>query len=59
MFDFDKTSFKYDNEYSTDESYNYSSEEDVTFLSDSITIDSSDDEHPMNHGTVETDTDGE
>ena len=30
-FDFENSSFKYDNEYSTDESYEYSSEDDVKF----------------------------
>ena len=58
-FDFDKSSFKYDNERSSDESYDYSSMDDVSFFSDSITVDSSDDEHPMNHGTIESDKDGE
>ena len=58
MYDFDKSSFKYDDEYSTDDSYKYSSEEDISFNSDNITIDSSDDKHPMNHGVIDDSDDG-
>ena len=34
IFDFEQSSFKYDDEYSTDESYKYSSEEDEEYFSD-------------------------
>ena len=58
FFDFANSSFKYDNEYLTDESYKYSTDDskDESFVSDSISIDSSDDEHPMNFGTLDSDS---
>ena len=39
MFDFDNSSFKYDNEYSSDESYVYSSQDDTNEYESDSTVD--------------------